>query len=1029
MSTRTPKTTPLVYVTPAVTIDQVAHHVASRYGLIGAYTPLPGERDLNLRLDAEFGERFVVKVAHVGEERALLDLEHAALIRIARGAPELTLPKVVAAGDGSTVTWMSGVTESYLVRLLTWVPGVPLATVRPKTALQLRTLGELLGRMDTVLVGLDHPAARRSLKWDLARAAWIDAHWDRIGSPPRRALAQRLFRPFREQVLPRWNELPASLIYNDANDYNVLVAESPSEPRPTVGVIDFGDLVWSATVAEAAIAAAYAMLDTNDPLAAAALVIEGYHRARPLSELELELLYPMIVARLVVSVVNSALQQAKTPGNVYLQISETPAWRLLEQLDEIHPRLGWYRLRAAAGLEPCPTTPSVRRWIEEHRTEFLPVIATPENIMPPRVDLSVGSQFIGDLGLLRDEPRLTQRIDALRHEFGARIAVGEYDEARLVYTSDLFRSEGWDGPEWRTVHIGLDLFAEAGCPVRTPIAGTVHSVRNNLGPGDYGPTVIIEHRVSDRDGAPLVFYTLYGHLAVETLRDIHPGLPLSAGATVGRLGVPQVNGGWSPHVHFQIVVDPLDRSGEFPGVARPSERAVWRSLSPAPHALAGVPNTRRREEMEVATILAQRRHLLGGNLSVSYRKPLHVVRGWMQHLYDVDGRQFLDAVNNVPHVGHSHPRVVEAGRRQMAVLNTNSRYLHETIVRYADRLAMLLPKPLSVCYFVNSGSEANELALRLAWTHTGRRGTVVVDAAYHGNSATLVSLSPYKCEGPGGHGLAPFARKVPLPDPYRGRYRAPDLTLGERYAAHLDLAIDDLARAGEPVAAFLAESVLSCGGQIVLPPGYLLSAYRRVRLAGGVAIADEVQVGFGRVGSRFWGFETQDVIPDIVVMGKPAGNGHPLGIVATTLEIAASFANGMEFFSTFGGNPVSCAIGLAVLDVIHDEDLQARAGLVGRHLLAGLTELVARHPVAGEARGLGLFLGLELVRDRDQRTPDGAAAEYVANRMREAGILVSTDGPGHNVIKIKPPLCFGFEDADRLVATLDRILAEDAVRR
>ena len=1027
--TVTPPRAPLIYTTPAVTIDQIADHVALRYGLVGGYTPLPSERDLNLRLDTEHGERFVVKVANVGEQASLLDLQHAALIRIAQRVPELALPKVVSAGDGATITSLNGLVETYLVRLVTWLPGVPLATVRPRTGHQLRTLGELLGRLDLALVGLDHQAARRSLKWDLAQAGWVEGHWDRIRSPERRALAQRAFRPFRDGVLPRWKDLPASLIYNDANDYNVLVAESPIEPRPTVGVIDFGDLVWSATVAEVAIAAAYAMLDTNDPLAAAAILVEGYHRARPLAELELEVLYPMILARLVVSLVNSAIQQVESPGNAYLQVSDRPAWRLLERLDQVHPRFGGYRFRAAAGLEPCPTTPRVRRWIEDHREEFFPIIATPESILPPRVDLSVGSPLIGDLDLIHDEPRLSARIAQLRREVGARIAVGEYDEARLVYVSEQFRAEGWDGPEWRTIHIGLDLFTEPGCPVRTPIAGKVHSVRNNLGPRDYGPTVMVEHVVRDRDGEPLVFYTLYGHLDLETLRDLHPGLPLAAGATVGRLGTPQVNGGWSPHVHFQLVVDPLDRPGEFPGVARPSERAVWKSLSPAPHQLAGVANTKRREELDTETILGQRRRLLGGNLSIAYRRPLHIVRGWMQHLYDVEGRQFLDAVNNVPHVGHSHPRVVEAGRRQMAVLNTNSRYLHETIVRYADRLSSLFPRPLSVCYFVNSGSEANELALRLAWTHTGRRGTIVIDGAYHGNTATLVSLSPYKCEGPGGSGLASFARKVPLPDPYRGRYRAPDATLGERYAAHLDVAIGELAHAGHPVGAFLSESILSCGGQIVLPPGYLASAYRRVRAAGGVVIADEVQVGFGRVGSRFWGFETQEVVPDIVVLGKPAGNGHPLGVVVTTPEIAASFANGMEFFSTFGGNPVSCAIGLAVLDVIHDEDLQARAGLVGRQLLGGLTALKTRHAVLGDVRGLGLFVGVELVADRQTRAPDGAAATYLANRMRDAGILLSTDGPDHNVLKIKPPLCFGFEDADRLVTTLDRLLAEDAVRR
>ena len=1015
----------LVFSTPAATKEEVAAFVADRYRLRGQFDPLPSERDLNFRLDTG-GELVVVKVANAGEARAMLELQMEVIERIA--AAGLPGPRVIRPADGQAITTLEAAGGPYLVRILTWVAGVPLALVRPRRSGTLRSLGDLLAKMALAMDGLDHPAAHRSLKWDLGQARWIEGHFDRIESEERRRLATHLFRPFVERVVPRWSELPASVIHNDANDYNVMVAESPADPRGVAGLIDFGDILWTATVADLAIGCAYAMLDVDDPLAAAATVVEGYHRARPLSDLELEVLYPMILARLVVSAVNAAVQRGAAPDNSYLQVSDTLVWRLLGQLGEVHPRFGWYRLRQAAGAQPCPASGRVQRWIEANQAGFMPVIAAPDDIMPPRVDLSIGSQFIEDLRLVHDEPRLTERIDAMRRQVGARVAIGEYDEARLVYTSEMFRTEGWDGPEWRTVHIGLDLFAEAGRSVRTPIAGVVHSVRNNVGPRDYGPTVVVEHRVRDEAG-PLVFHTLFGHLDLETLREVHPGLPLVAGATVGRLGSPSVNGGWSPHVHFQVIVDLLDRQGEFPGVARPSERETWKSLSPAPHQLASVPVSRKREGLAADAILAKRRQTIGGNLSVAYRRPLHIVRGWMQHLFDGEGRQYLDAVNNVPHVGHCHPRVVEAGRRQMAVLNTNTRYLHDGVVRYAERLAALLPKPLSVCYFVNSGSEANELALRLAWTHTGRRGTIVIDGAYHGNTATLASLSPYKCDGPGGRGLAPFARKVPLPDGYRGRHRGPDASLGERYAQYLDGAIADLAANQEPAAAFLAESILSCGGQIVLPEGYLAGAYRRIRAAGGVAIADEVQVGFGRVGRRYWGFETQDVVPDIVVMGKPAGNGHPLGIVVTTPEIARSFANGMEFFSTFGGNPVSCAIGLAVLDVIDEEDLQSRAALVGSHLLAGLAGLTERHAAVGDARGIGLFVGIELVADRDGRTPDAAAASYLANRMRDLGILVSTDGPDHNVIKIKPPLCFTVEDADRLVTSVDRILGEDAIRR
>lgn len=1018
----------LRFQVPEVDPADLAALLAEAYGLAGDLSPLPGERDRNFLLTASTGARHVVKVSNADEDRAVIELQHAALWQIAERDPELSLPRAVRTRPGPDITTLTIEGTAHLVRVLTWVPGVPLAEATPRSLAQLRSLGEMLGRVRRALDGFDHPAARRRLKWDLGQSRWIEAHFGEITSPGRRALAERMYRPFREVVGPAWSSLPAAVIYGDANDHNVLVAEETRGSRPVVSLIDFGDMVHSAAIADLAIGIAYACLDQDDPLAAAVAVVEGYRVQHSLTDREIEALFPCVAARLVVSAVNSALQRS-TPGtNEYLFVSEEPVWRLLETLSSIHPRFATWRLRAAAGHEPCPNTHRVTRWIEAHRHAIVPIIPTADGVLPPRVDLSIGSEFLDDFRLIDDEPRLTRRIDALRAATGARVAVGGYDESRLLYTSELFRTRGFEGDEWRTVHLGLDLFTDAGCPVRAPVAGRVLSVRNNAGPRDYGPTIIVEHPGSDADG-PFSFYTLFGHLDLESLSGVHPGQPVAAGATIGRVGSAGVNGGWSPHLHFQIIVDLLDRAGEFPGVARPSARDVWTSLSPAPHLLASVPDTRRRPWPTVAELSARRARHLGPNLSVAYHHPLHIVRGWMQHLYDADGRRYLDAVNNVPHVGHSHPRVVRAGQRQMAILNTNTRYLHDTVLRYAERLTQLLPDPLSVCYFVNSGSEANELALRLARAHTGRVGALVLDAAYHGNTPGLVGLSPYKCEGAGGTGLASHARKLPMPDPYRGVLRGNDPDLGERYAAFADEAIADLAHGDTPVGAFLAESILSCGGQIVMPPGYLDGAYRRVRAAGGVCIADEVQVGFGRIGSHFWAFESQAVVPDIVVMGKPAGNGHPLGIVVTTPAIADSFANGMEFFSTFGGNPVSAAIGLAVLDVLLDEDLQARARTTGGFLLAGLRGLAERHEAVGEARGMGLFAGLELVSDRDARTPDAAGATHLANRLRDLGVLVSTDGPDHNVIKIKPPLCFGPDDADLLIGTLDRVLGEDAFLR
>jgi 4-aminobutyrate aminotransferase-like enzyme len=428
--------------------------------------------------------------------------------------------------------------------------------------------------------------------------------------------------------------------------------------------------------------------------------------------------------------------------------------------------------------------------------------------------------------------------------------------------------------------------------------------------------------------------------------------------------------------------------------------------------------------MAAADILAARRQHLGPSLSISYRTPLHIVRGEGAYLYEADGRAYLDCVNNVAHVGHAHPRVVEAGIAQMRVLNTNTRYLHENVVRYAERLTALLPEHLEVCYFVNSGSEANELALRLARAATGRPEVAAVDVAYHGNTQRLVEISAYKFNGPGGAGQSADVQVVPLPDPYRGAHRGSGPDVGAAYVADARAVLDSASAAGHPAGALIAEAIPSTAGQVVPPSGWLSGLFEAARGVGAVPIADEVQVGFGRVGSDTWAFGAQGARPDIVTMGKPIGNGHPLGAVVTTRAIAAAFANGMEYFNTFGGNPVSAAIGLAVLDVIRDEGLQEHARVVGEQVLGGLREVAARREAIGDVRGMGLFIGIELVRDRVTREPSPELARDLADIAAERGVLLSTDGPFHNVIKIKPPLVFSATDAHRLIETVDAILGE-----
>lgn len=431
-----------------------------------------------------------------------------------------------------------------------------------------------------------------------------------------------------------------------------------------------------------------------------------------------------------------------------------------------------------------------------------------------------------------------------------------------------------------------------------------------------------------------------------------------------------------------------------------------------------------RKSMSGDEILKMRRKHIGRSLSISYKKPLHIVRGAMQYLYDDEGRTYLDCVNNVCHVGHCHPRVVKAAQQQMARLNTNTRYLHENLVKYAQRLCALMPDPLSVCFIVNSGSEANDLALRLARTYTEQQDVIVLDGAYHGHLTSLIEISPYKFDGPGGMGVMPYIHKVPTPDVYRGLHKTNDPEAGKKYAAYIQKAIEDILRNGKNVAAFICESLMSCAGQIVYPDNYLKQAFHHVKKAGGVCIVDEVQVGFGRLGTHFWGYQTQDVVPDIVTLGKPIGNGHPLAAVVTTPEIADAFDTGMEYFNTFGANPVSCAVGMAVLDVIQEERLKENALNVGLKLKRRLEELKTKYEIIGDVRGLGLFLGMELVRDRRTLEPATEQAIEIIERMKEHGVLLSIDGPFRNVLKIKPPLLFSEPNVDCLVSTLDQILGE-----
>lgn len=1012
---------PIPETMPGFTVAAAEALAREHYGFSGTGQALASERDQNFVI-ASGRERIVLKIANTSEERGMLDAQQQAMARLAASG---LVPRVVASvGGDSVVEVPSPSGERHFVWAVSWLPGVPLGMVGHRSPELLEDVGRRVGGVSHALAGFDHPAIHREFYWDLDRARRVvTAYRTLIDDADIGVTVDALVGQFDLRTAPLLPQLRRSAIHNDLNDYNILVGGGQPGAFETwnqhvAGIVDFGDMVYGCTVGDLAIATAYAILDSPDPLAAAAAVVRGAHSVFALTDAELAALYGLVVLRLCASVCIAATQLRQRPGNAYLGVSQAAIRRTLPLLAATPFGLAEGIFRDACGLAPFPATERVVSWLERRSHELASVLGVDLQREPCIVlDLGVSSPLVHGDARENAEPALTRRVASAMGDAGARIAVGQYDEPRLLYVAPSF-AVGSTG-EHRTLHLGLDLFAKAGTPVHAPCAGVVHAFADNDAPQDYGPVIVLRHATED----DTEFFTLYGHLSRESLAGLRVGRPVARGERFAALGAPEVNGGWTPHLHLQVITDLLDLGCDFPGVGRMSQRSAWRGLCPDPNLIARVPADRFPPPPPgKSETLALRRLRVGRNLSVAYRDPVKIVRGWKQFLFDDEGRRYVDAYNNVPHVGHCHPRVVRAGQAQMAVLNTNTRYLSDLTNDYAARLSATLPAPLRVCFFLNSASEANELAVRLARAHTGSRDMVVLAAAYHGHTTTLVDVSPYKHAGPGGEGPPDWVHVAPLPDDYRGAHKRGDPAAGHKYAAGVGEIVAELRTSGRRLAGFLAETCPSVGGQLLLPPGYLAEVYRYVRGAGGVCIADEVQTGLGRMGTHFWAFEAHDVVPDIVVAGKPLGNGHPMAAVVTTSAIADSFDNGMEFFSTFGGNTVSCAIGLAVLDVLRDEGLQAHARRVGEGLLAGLRSLARQHEIVGDVRGSGLFLGVELVRDRVTLEPAGAEAAFVANRMRERGFLLGTDGPYHNVVKIRPPLPFDEHDATRLLEALHRVL-------
>ena len=987
------------------------------FNLQGELTTLPGEIDFNFLVTIKSRPTYILKISRTDQDGSCIDFQVKILTFIAARDLSFSAPKIIQDKQGHPCCEiLDPEGEKRMVRLLTWIPGRLWSSVNPVLDELRFDLGSSLGSITKGLSSFSHQAAHRRLDWDIVNGSWTKKYLYLFTKEQRRVLNH--FLQLFEKEKHGYDELRKAVVHNDSNDNNIVVSEDLINPK-IKAVIDFGDSVYTQIINDLAIACAYAIMEYPDPLDAALPIVKGYSSTFPLEEKELAHLYTAIGMRLVISVTKSAINKTKEPENVYLQISERPAWELLEKWISIDPEFAHYSFRNACGFNGHPQEKAFYEFARDNTftLETLFPASNKKAVYP--LDLRVSSKWIGHEQEFNDPDWFQYKINAIQKSHSRKIIAGGYLEPRPIYTTAAYEKAGNQGIEHRTLHLGVDFWLPASTPVHVLFDGEiVTAVYDRLDKG-YGGLIIVKHTAGN-----LRFFTLYGHLSKESVSHKKPGEILKKGAFLATLGNYQENGKWVPHLHFQLMLSLLGYKNDFPGVAFHKQTEVWKSICPDPNLLFKLNGLAQKTDDGKKEILKERKKNLGESLSLQYSEPLHIVRGAGAYLMDYYGRKYLDTVNNVAHVGHEHFSVVKTGQEQMALLNTNTRYLHENITLLTRELLSTLPKELCVVHFLNSGSEANELALRMAKAATGEKDFIASQVGYHGNTNACVDVSSYKFEGKGGKGKPEHTHIFPLPDAFRGKYRGSGS--GKLYAEEVQKCIDTIHEKGRGLAGMIIESIISCGGQIELPKGFLKSAFSYVRKAGGICISDEVQTGCGRMGKSFWGFELHDVIPDIVTIGKPLGNGHPVAAVVCTREIADKFANGMEYFNTFGGNPVSCAIGQAVLQVVKEENLQEQAFLNGFYLKSALSKLAKEFPIIGDVRGEGLFLGFELV--SNELKPLEGHASYLVNRMKELGVLMSTDGPDNNVIKIKPPMVFDIENVMELISSLRRVLQEDFMK-
>ncbi|WP_194788261.1 aminotransferase [Pseudomonas sp. UFMG81] len=952
---------------PSPSLGEAQAHalLRSHYDLQGQLQALGSQQDLNFRVDSDQG-RFVLKACHGSYAEVELQAQHAALAYLReRGVP---VPQVHPSRAGEALLALEVDGQPLRVRLLGYIDGQPLTRLKHLPLRVMAELGALCAQVDKALADFDHPGLERTLQWDPRHAlALIEHLLPVLKDASRREQVARLTRQAADKLAPLAGQLPTQAVHLDITDDNVVWARDAQRHWQVQGVIDFGDLLRTWRIADLSVTCSALLHHAEgDPLRILPAVT-AYQAVNPLQDTELRALWPLVQLRAAVLVLSSEQQLAVDPDNQYTRDNIAHEWEIFDTACAVPAALMEAAILHAAGKAPAG----------HDFSGCLPLLPELVGQSVKRVDLGVLSPH-GEAGNWQQQG------------FDQRVLVAERAPASSLHGQYRLSQTHIDRPEEpATCALGVELNLVPGSALQAPAEG-------------------VWQRLGDNRGC---------------LRTAHWSLWLNgleeAPADGQALAKGQVLGATCGFLSVQLC---LDGQLQPPFFATPSQSAAWLALCPSPRALLGF-DCDAEPLADPQALLARRDASFARSQKHYYAQPPHIERGWRNYLIDMQGRSYLDMLNNVAVLGHGHPRMAAESARQWSLVNTNSRFHYAAIAEFSERLLEVAPEGFDRVFLVNSGTEANDLAIRLAWAYSGGRDLLSVLEAYHGWSVATDAISTSIADNPQALETRPdWVHPVEAPNTFRGRYRGPD-SAGD-YLRDVDAKLAAIDGSGRQLAGMICEPVYGNAGGISLPPGYLREAYAKVRARGGVCIADEVQVGYGRLGEYFWGFEEQGVVPDIITMAKGMGNGQPLGAVITRREIAEALEAEGYFFSSAGGSPVSCRIGMAVLEVMRDEGLWDNARDVGRYFKARLQALVDKHPLAGAAHGSGFYLGLELVRDRQTLEPASEETMHLCDRLRELGIFMQPTGDYLNILKIKPPMCTTRASVDYFVDSVDRVLSE-----